>query len=120
MSINKESDQLKIFVHFDIYLSNLGAYVVGSQLAKSSTERIETADDEKKTATYSIIEGDLLKYYKSFKGHLALIPDGEGCEMKWCAEYIKVSNDIPDPSIVKDFAVKNFIEVDEYVQSLAA
>lgn len=96
------------------------AYVVGSQLAKSSTEKIDAADDEKRTATYCIIEGDLLQYYKSFKGHLALIPVGEGCEMKWCAEYVKVSNDIPDPSIVKNFAVKNFIEVDEYVQSLAA
>ncbi|XP_045812698.1 MLP-like protein 423 [Trifolium pratense] len=94
-------------------------YAEGSQLAKSSTERIEAADDEKKTATYSIIQGDLLQYYTKFLGHIAVIPVGEGCEVKWTGEYIKTQNDIPDPTIVKDFAVKNFIEVDDYIQQNA-
>ena len=31
-------------------------------------------DEEKKTVSYSVIEGDLLKYYKSFKGHIAVSP----------------------------------------------
>lgn len=94
-------------------------HIVGSQLAKSSKERIEAADDEKKTVTYSIVEGDLLQYYTKFLGHIAVIPIGEGCEVKWTAEYVKTKNDIPDPTIVKDFAVKNFLEVDDYIQTLA-
>ena len=94
-------------------------YVVGSLLAKSSKERIEAADDEKKTATYSIVEGDLLQYYTKFLGHIAVIPIGEGCELKWTAEYVKTNTDIPDPTIVKDFAIKNFLEVDDYIQQLA-
>ncbi|KAI5437058.1 MLP-like protein 423 [Lathyrus oleraceus] len=94
-------------------------YAEGSQLAKSSKERIEAADDEKKIVTYSIVEGDLLQYYTKFLGHIAVIPIGEGCEVKWTAEYVKTKHDIPDPTIVKDFAVKNFLEVDDYIQTLA-
>jgi hypothetical protein len=93
--------------------------VVGSLLAKSSTQKTDAIDDEKKTLTYSIIEGDLLQYFSKFQAHIAVIPVGEGCEVKWTAEFTKVKHDIPDPTIVKDFAVKNFIEVDDYIQQNA-
>ncbi|KAK2374417.1 hypothetical protein P8452_02394 [Trifolium repens] len=94
-------------------------YAEGSLLAKSSTQKTDAIDDEKKTLTYSIIEGDLLQYFSKFQAHIAVIPVGEGCEVKWTAEFTKVKHDIPDPTIVKDFAVKNFIEVDDYIQQNA-
>lgn len=87
---------------------------------KSSKEKIEAADDAKKTVSYAVIEGDLLKYYDLFKGHITVTPRDNGSEVKWTAEYHKASPQIPDPTAVKDFAVKNFLEVDEYVQGLQA
>ncbi|TKY69829.1 defense response [Spatholobus suberectus] len=94
-------------------------YAEGSPIVKSSVEKIEAADDTKKTVSYAVIEGDLLKYYDKFKGHITVTPNGDGCEVKWTAEYHKASPDVPDPTLVKDFAVKNFLEVDAYVQAKA-
>ncbi|MED6183894.1 hypothetical protein PIB30_042125 [Stylosanthes scabra] len=91
-------------------------YADGLPLVKSSKERIEAADDEKKTVSYEVIEGDLLEYYKKFKGQIAVTTTADsGCEVKWTAEYEKTSHEIPDPSAVKDFVVKNFLEVDQYI-----
>ncbi|XP_022151242.1 MLP-like protein 423 [Momordica charantia] len=89
-------------------------YAEGSELAKESKEKIEAVDEEKKTVSYSVIEGDLLKYYKSFKGHISVSPKGEGSSVKWSCEYEKASEEIPDPHIIKDFVVKNFRELDDY------
>ncbi|KAL2349381.1 hypothetical protein Fmac_003381 [Flemingia macrophylla] len=90
-------------------------YAEGSPIVKSSKEKIVAADDTKKTVSYAVIEGDLLKYYDKFTGHITVTPSGDGCEVKWTAEYHKASPDVPDPTLVKDFAVKNFLEVDDYV-----
>lgn len=68
------------------------------------------------TVSYSVIEGDLLKYYKSFKGHIVVSPkeDGSGSSVKWSCEFEKASEEVPDPHVIKDFVVKNFLEVDAY------
>ncbi|KAE9597043.1 hypothetical protein Lal_00008010 [Lupinus albus] len=92
-------------------------YAEGSLLVKSSKEKIEAADDEKKTVSYTIIDGDLLQYYKKFRGHISVTPNENGSEVKWCAEYEKAAHDVPDPTIIKDFVVKNFLEVDAYIQN---
>ncbi|XP_061370170.1 MLP-like protein 423 [Gastrolobium bilobum] len=92
-------------------------YADGSAIVKSSVEKIEAADDAKKTVTYAVIDGDLLQYYKKFKGHITVTPVGEGSEIKWTAEYEKASQEVPDPTIIKEFAVKNFLEVDAYIQN---
>lgn len=88
---------------------------VGSPLVKVSTEKIEAVDDVKKEVSYSVIDGDLLKFYKVFKGIVTVSPKGDGSLVKWSCEYEKASNEIPDPSVIKEFAVKNFKEVDEYI-----
>ncbi|KAJ0038495.1 hypothetical protein Pint_23050 [Pistacia integerrima] len=90
-------------------------YAEGSPIVKVSTEKIEAVDDVKKEVSYRVIDGDLLKYYKVFKGIVAVSPKGDGSLVKWSCEYEKASNEIPDPSVIKEFAVKNFKEVDEYI-----
>ncbi|KAG5050692.1 hypothetical protein AAZX31_02G030300 [Glycine max] len=95
------------------------SYGEGSPLVKSSFEKIEAVDEEKKVVSYTIIDGELLQHYKTFKGDISVTPIGDGCEVKWSAAYEKVSHDISDPTLVKDFAVKNFLEVDAYVQANA-
>ncbi|XP_054825336.1 MLP-like protein 423 [Prosopis cineraria] len=91
-------------------------YAEGSPIVKVSKEKIDAADDAKKTVTYSVIDGDLLRYFKNFKGHISVIPKGEGSLVKWSSEFEKASAEVPDPHVIKDFAVKNFQEVDDYIQ----
>ena len=63
--------------------------------------------------------GLIMFWFSNFVWILACTPVGDGCEVKWSAVYEKVSHDISDPTLVKDFAVKNFLEVDAYVQANA-
>ncbi|ESR51694.1 hypothetical protein WN944_020373 [Citrus x changshan-huyou] len=90
-------------------------YADGSPIVKVSTEKIENVDEANKVVTYKVIDGDLLKYYKAFKGIVSVNPKGEGSLVKWACEFEKASDDVPDPSVIKDFALKNFQEVDDYI-----
>ncbi|KAJ7943605.1 MLP protein [Quillaja saponaria] len=89
-------------------------YGDGSPLVKVSKEKIDYVDEEKKIYGYSVIDGGLLKYYKTFKCKLTLTPKGDGSFVKWSCEFEKAREDIPDPSVIKDFAVKNLLELDVY------
>ncbi|KAM7251903.1 hypothetical protein ACFE04_023786 [Oxalis oulophora] len=91
-------------------------YGEGSPLVKISEEKIDTVDNETRTVTYSIIGGDLLKYYKTFNGKIVVEPKGEaGSLVKWSCTYEKAHEEVPDPTIIKDFAVRNISELDEYI-----
>ncbi|XP_004297655.1 PREDICTED: MLP-like protein 423 [Fragaria vesca subsp. vesca] len=93
-------------------------YSEGSPIVKVSKETIDMVDETNKAVAYQVIDGDLLKYYKSFKCILTVIPkgaEGEGSLVKWSCEYEKAHEQVPEPSIIKDFAVKNFKELDDYV-----
>ncbi|EXB82638.1 MLP-like protein 423 [Morus notabilis] len=90
-------------------------YGEGSPIVKVSKEKIEVVDPQNKTFSYNIIDGDLLKYYKSFKAHVTVVPKEEGSLVKWSCEYEKASEEIPDPSLIKEFAEKNFKELDDYL-----
>lgn len=87
----------------------------GSPLVKVSKERIDAVDEANKEVSYSVIEGDLLKYYKSFKAKIVVVPKGDGSLAKWSCEFEKASDEVEVPHIIKDFAAKNFLEVDEYI-----
>ncbi|KAI9170511.1 hypothetical protein LWI28_029060 [Acer negundo] len=93
----------------------LFTYAEGSPIVKKSTEKIEHVDDVNMKVSYSVIDGDLLEYYKVFKGFIAVIPKGDGSLVKWTCEFEKTSHEIPDPDAIKEFVVKNFKEVDEYI-----
>ncbi|MBN7124833.1 hypothetical protein BSU01_24550 [Erwinia billingiae] len=72
-------------------------------------------DEANKTVAYSIVDGELLKYYKSFKGNIIVAPKGDGSLVKWSCEFEKASHEVPDPNIIKEFAIKNFQELDAYL-----
>ncbi|MBA0613757.1 hypothetical protein Godav_014127 [Gossypium davidsonii] len=94
-------------------------YAEGSPIVKVSKERIESVDEAEKKYVYSIIDGDLLKYYKTFFGKIIVVPKGESSLVKWSCEFEKASEEIPDPSVIKEFAVKNFKEIDDYLHGKA-
>jgi hypothetical protein len=87
----------------------------GSPLVKVSKEKVDVMDEANKKFVYCVIDGDLLKFYKTFKSHITVIPKGAGSLVKWSCEFEKASEEIPDPHLIKDFAVKNFKELDDYV-----
>ncbi|XP_019094442.1 PREDICTED: MLP-like protein 423 [Camelina sativa] len=68
-----------------------------SPLVNISDERIEAVDLENK-----------------------IIPKDGGSLLKWSGEFEKTSHEIADPHVIKDFAVKNFKEIDEYLLKQSA
>uniref|UniRef100_A0A5B6ZNS7 Bet v I/Major latex protein domain-containing protein n=1 Tax=Davidia involucrata TaxID=16924 RepID=A0A5B6ZNS7_DAVIN len=90
-------------------------FAEGLPLISVMKEKVDAVDEAKKTVTYSVIGGDLLKYYKSFKATLVVSPKGDGSLVQWTCEFEKASEEIPDPNIIRDFAVKNFQELDDYI-----
>ena len=67
-------------------------------------ERIEF-DDENKKITYFILEGDLMKHYKSYKVILQVTAKGSGSLVKWTLVYEKVSQSAPEPTKYRDLMV---------------
>ncbi|XP_071701277.1 MLP-like protein 423 [Rutidosis leptorrhynchoides] len=90
-------------------------FAEGSPVVKSAKEKIEELNEAKKKVAYSVIDGDMMQYYKSFKASLEVIPEGEGGLVKWACEFEKASEEVPDPDVIRDFAAKNFKEIDEYL-----
>ncbi|CAA2971120.1 MLP 423 [Olea europaea subsp. europaea] len=90
-------------------------FAPGMSMISTSKEKIEVVDEEKKSVSYSVIDGDLLKYYKNFKAHLVVTPKGGGSLVKWSCEFDKASEEVPNPDLMKDFAVKNFQDLDAFL-----
>ncbi|KAL2464865.1 MLP-like protein [Abeliophyllum distichum] len=90
-------------------------YAPGWSTIATTKEKIEFVDEEKKSLSYTSIDGDLLKYYKNFKAHLVITPKGDGSLVKWSCEFEKASEEIPNPHLIRDFAVKNFKDLDAYL-----
>ncbi|KAK4485783.1 hypothetical protein RD792_008430 [Penstemon davidsonii] len=90
-------------------------YSPGLALISTSTEKIESVDEENKTLSYTIIDGDMLKFYSSFKATISLAPKGDGAVVKFVSEFIKASEEVPQPDLFKDFIVKNFQDLDAYL-----
>ncbi|KAM0049465.1 putative Bet v I/Major latex protein [Helianthus debilis subsp. tardiflorus] len=90
-------------------------FAEGSPIVKSSKEKIDELDAAKKKVAYSVIDGDMMQYYKSFKATLEVIPEGEVSLVKWVCEFEKASDEVPNPDMIRDFAAKNFKEIDEYL-----
>ncbi|KAL1365624.1 hypothetical protein HN51_013621 [Arachis hypogaea] len=91
----------------------------GYELVKTVTERIEDVDDAKRIIIYSVVDGELLKYLKSYKGYISVTPKGNdnGSIVKWSCEYEKASQEAPEPIFIKEFATNVFPKVDHYLLS---
>lgn len=88
-------------------------YVDGEDM--SATETIEAADDSKKMITFKIMDGEIMKAFKSFKATVQAIPKEEGCLVKWILEYEKRSHDIPDPVDYRELATKICKDMDGHL-----
>ncbi|OAY25251.1 MLP-like protein 43 [Manihot esculenta] len=72
---------------------------------KVAKELIENIDDVNLSTTYKVIEGDILKEYKSIKGTVQATPKEKGSLVRWTLEYEKLNENIPDPHTLLEFLI---------------
>ena len=76
---------------------------------------IEAIDPQKNLITLRVIEGDLLKEYKSFKVTLQANPKDKGCLVHWTMEYEKLKGHIPDPHSLMQVVVDLSKDLDAHL-----
>ncbi|KAI7729838.1 hypothetical protein M8C21_013487 [Ambrosia artemisiifolia] len=64
---------------------------------------IKDINEEKKSVTFEILEGDLLELYKTFVIHVHVDKHGINHLVTWTVEYEKLNSDVPDPDTLMDF-----------------
>ena len=60
-------------------------------------EVVEDIDKENNKMNFRVIDGDILKHYKSFKLLLKVTPKEKGSVVNWVLEYEKKEAHTPDP-----------------------
>ena len=85
-------------------------------------EKVEVADDEKKVVSYSVVDGELVSFYKNFRVTLQVTPTGgaaapaaDGAVVSWTMDFDKASEEVPDPDVIKETAAKTFHDLDDYL-----
>ncbi|XP_038893088.1 MLP-like protein 31 [Benincasa hispida] len=73
--------------------------------AKVGKDVIEAVDLAKNMISLKVIEGDLLKDYKTFKYTIQAIPKGRGSVVHWTMEYEKLHENIPDSHSLLEFCL---------------
>ncbi|GMY24535.1 MLP-like protein 34 [Fagus crenata] len=69
--------------------------------------KIEDIDDGDMSMTFNVIQGDVLRFYKSFKAKLQVIKVHKGAgSVEWTVEFEKANENSPDPEHYVDFAIK--------------
>ncbi|KAA8529040.1 hypothetical protein F0562_033472 [Nyssa sinensis] len=72
---------------------------------KIAKERIEAIDEENKSVTFKVIEGDLKELYMTFIITVHVDTKGENNIVTWTFEYEKLNEDVPDPNTLMDFVI---------------
>ncbi|KAL0296595.1 UNVERIFIED_CONTAM: Kirola [Sesamum radiatum] len=73
---------------------------------KIEKEIVEAIDEENKTITLKVIEGNLLEHYKSFVIGIHVDTKGETNFVTWVLEYEKLHEDIEDPILFLAYLIK--------------
>ncbi|KAK1380611.1 MLP-like protein 34-like [Heracleum sosnowskyi] len=68
-------------------------------------EIVEVIDEEKKSITFKVIEGNVLEIYKNFKVTCHVDTEGEDHLVTWTFEYEKMHEDVEDPHTLMDVLV---------------
>jgi hypothetical protein len=96
------------------FFSFLGEFVSGSPM--TAKVKIEDIDDGDMSMTFNVIQGDVLRFYKSFKAKLQVIKVHKGAgSVEWTVEFEKANENSPDPEHYVDFAIKMSKGLDAYL-----
>ncbi|XWS22847.1 hypothetical protein CRYUN_Cryun29cG0071100 [Craigia yunnanensis] len=84
--------------------------------AKVAKELVEAIDPENNSITFRVIEGDLLKEYKSFVIHIQASPkNGGGSIVHWTLEYEKLHDGIGHPETLVQFLADVSKDIDAHL-----
>ncbi|KAH1040225.1 hypothetical protein J1N35_041968 [Gossypium stocksii] len=75
----------------------------------------EKVDDKDSTIIYKLVDGEIMKAFKSWKSILNVTPIGEGSLVKWTMEFGKQNDDVPDPVKYGEFLTTRSKNVDTYL-----
>ncbi|CAA3014385.1 kirola-like [Olea europaea subsp. europaea] len=67
---------------------------------------IESIDEEKRSLTFKVVEGDLMKLYRAFKGGFHVETHGGIDLVTWNLEYEKLNDDVEEPLSLLSFCIK--------------
>ncbi|KAL0701415.1 hypothetical protein Bca4012_057537 [Brassica carinata] len=99
----------------------LGSVVIWNYVhngeAAMTKKRVEAVDPENNLIKFMIVEGDVMKDYKSFVSTVQATPKlGEpGSVVNWHMEYEKISEDAGHPETILQLAVEISKDIDEYL-----
>lgn len=75
-------------------------------------DKIVAVDEANKSITFEIIDGEVMKYFKSFKATL----EAAGVDsVKWSVEYEKASEEVPHPHSHLHFLEAMARDIDAYL-----
>ncbi|KAM0996793.1 hypothetical protein ACFX2I_006720 [Malus domestica] len=78
--------------------------------------KIPAVDDENTSINFVVLEGDVLKLYKTFKAKLEISKAGNGgSTVKWTLEVEKANANAPEPKLYADHAIKVSKGIDAYL-----
>ncbi|OIW09282.1 hypothetical protein TanjilG_01253 [Lupinus angustifolius] len=76
-------------------------------------EKIESFDEEKKTITYTLFDGDISPHYKIFKFIFEVIENEDGsASVKWTLEYEKIDDSVEPPYGYVEYLTKSSRDID--------
>ncbi|XP_057723467.1 MLP-like protein 43 [Arachis stenosperma] len=79
-------------------------------------EKIETIDEEKKSISYIIFDGDISQNYKLFKTNVQVTETNNECAcVKWTIEFEKINEDVKTPYGYLEFYEKGTKEVNDHL-----
>ncbi|CAA7032946.1 unnamed protein product [Microthlaspi erraticum] len=86
---------------------------------KVARHRIEAVDPEKNLIKFRVLEGDVMKEYKTFNFTIHVTPKqgGHGSVVKWHVEYERIDEKVDHPETILQYFVELSKEVDEYLLS---
>ncbi|XP_057482426.1 kirola-like [Actinidia eriantha] len=72
---------------------------------KTAKDIIEAIDEETKSVTFKVVEGDLMELYKTFKIVVHVDTKGENNLVTWTFHYEKLKEDVEEPNTLMDICI---------------
>ncbi|ESQ34476.1 hypothetical protein EUTSA_v10009858mg, partial [Eutrema salsugineum] len=82
-------------------------------------ERIEVVEPEKKMIKFRVLEGDIMKEFKSFVITIQVTPKqgGSGSIVRWHFDYEKIDENVSHPETLLPFFAEMIKKIDEHLLS---
>ena len=77
---------------------------------------IEAVDEENNLISFKVIDGDLLKDYKTFNYTIQAVPKGKGSVIHWTMEYEKLHEKVADSHSMLQFCLAISKDIDVHLQ----